>query len=455
VYFNLALDIEILSLTKYDQNLAMTISTRRSLLSVLILFLVFPFSCKEKDPTVPIGFKRPFVNTQHLESLYHEVKISGGSTSGTIVIYSDFPNYNWVADEDEGLTCVDDVARAALFYLNEPDLKTSPLKQDKLDKLVEFVLQMQADNGYFYNFLFGDLSINKTFKTSVAEPNWWSWRAFWCLNDAYAYYKTNNSVMADRIDQATQKLWPLMLRDILSKPKSIEIVSGVSIPTWLPEGSAVDQSAIMLLGLLSYYDRHPNSEVLAGMEKLADGMIFMQKGEADTYPYKAFLSWQNTWHAYGCDAAYALLVAGKKLNKPTWIKAALNEVDYFYPYLLKQGYLESLSITQHEGVLSKIKESQFSQISYGIRPMIWATLEAYDIAKDQKYAKQAATLTSWYLKDNPAKASMYNPENGRCYDGIGSASDVNKNSGAESTIEALWAFQKIEEYPEIVTILGK
>jgi hypothetical protein len=142
-----------------------------------------------------------------------------GTDAGTIVIYSNFPNYNWVADEDEGLTCVDDVARAALFYLNEPDLPSNVAKQQKLDKLVEFVLQMQADNGYFYNFLFGNLTINKTFKTSVAEPNWWSWRAFWCLNDCYSYYKSKDPAMAARIDAATQKLWILVQKDVLSKPQ--------------------------------------------------------------------------------------------------------------------------------------------------------------------------------------------------------------------------------------------
>jgi hypothetical protein len=87
--------------------------------------------------------------------------------------------------------------------------------------------------------------------------------------------------------------------------------------------------------------------------------------------------------------------------------------------------------------------------------MIWATLAAYDISKDPKYAKQAADITGWYLNRNPAGAVMYDASTGRCFDGIGSSSDVNKNSGAESTIEALWAFQKIERYPEVLTLLGK
>jgi hypothetical protein len=186
-------------------------------LVVSFLMLTTALACKETGTDPVVESKRPFVNTQHLESLYHEVKMPNGTNAGTVVIYSNFPDYNWVADEDEGLTCVDDVARAALFYLNEPDLSTDISKQQKLDKLVEFVLQMQAENGYFYNFLFGNLTINKTFKTSVAEPNWWSWRAFWCLNDSYNYYKTKDPAIAARIDHATQKLWVLIQKDVLNK----------------------------------------------------------------------------------------------------------------------------------------------------------------------------------------------------------------------------------------------
>jgi hypothetical protein len=42
---------------------------------------------------------------------------------------------------------------------------------------------------------------------------------------------------------------------------------------------------------------------------------------------------------------------------------------------------------------------------------------------------------------------MYDPTNGRCFDGIKDSATVNKNSGAESTIEALHAILEIEPYP--------
>ena len=41
---------------------------------------------------------------------------------------------------------------------------------------------------------------------------------------------------------------------------------------------------------------------------------------------------------------------------------------------------------------------------------------------------------------------MYNPADGICYDGINSGNEINLNSGAESTIEALLSMQMLEYY---------
>jgi len=43
---------------------------------------------------------------------------------------------------------------------------------------------------------------------------------------------------------------------------------------------------------------------------------------------------------------------------------------------------------------------------------------------------------------------MYDPKTGRCYDGIVSKNNVNKNSGAESTIEALPSLQVFNKIAE-------
>ncbi len=436
---------------------------RKSRSFVWHLLLQLPLllaSCQKNVPaqavvTPPVTTTR-WVNTSHLDHLYQPVKLPGGTEVGTVGIYSNYPNYNLVGDADEGFTCVDDIARTVLFLAHEPDLTTNTDKQTKLRKLTEFVLQLQSANGYFYNFLFPDLTINRAGQTSVDQANWWSWRALWGLTEAYPFLKTLDPPLADRIQVAAGRVVGNMIRDFGSKPLVFTYVKGIKVPTWLPFGSGSDQAAVMLLGLLNYQQQTTtDARVGALMAQLGDGIVAMQYGSAQQFPYGAVLSFENNWHAYGSDQSYALLRVGKALGKANWVAAAQFEVDTFYPYLLREGFLESFAITQSGSDVAVLSKSAFAQIAYGIRPMIWATLELYDQTKDAKYATQATQLAGWFLGSNAASTRMYDPATGRCFDGISSTSQVNKNSGAESTIEALWAFQRIEQYPAVMTQLEK
>ncbi|MCY7359882.1 MAG: hypothetical protein LH609_21010, partial [Rudanella sp.] len=333
----------------------------------------------------------------------------------------------------------------------EPDLATSTDKAGKLRKMTNFVLQMQSPNNYFYNFLWPDkpglaFQINTTFRTSQNVADWWSWRALWLLSEAAPYFAKTDAAFATLIQTAVSRLVANMLRDFGSKAKDANIVQGVFVPKWLPYGSGSDQAAIMLLGLNNVYAQTPTAPVLKLMEQLADGILLMQKGDAQRFPYGAFLSFDNGWHAYGNDQSYALLTVGKALNKPDWVTAARREVENFYPYLIKEGFLESFEVRQSGELFTEVKRSAFSQIAYGIRPMIWATLALYDQTRDPKLLEQATRLTRWFLGGNLASARMYDRATGRGYDGISSATSISRNAGAESTIEALLAIQMAEKY---------
>jgi hypothetical protein len=94
-----------------------------------------------------------------------------------------------------------------------------------------------------------------------------------------------------------------------------------------------------------------------------------------------------------------------------------------------------------------IETNKFSQIAYGIEPMIFALLEAYNVTSDSTYAINAGRVAKWFSGRNPAKINMYNPRNGIFFDGIESENLVNKNSGAESTIEGLLSLLRISLNP--------
>jgi hypothetical protein len=71
-------------------------------------------------------------------------------------------------------------------------------------------------------------------------------------------------------------------------------------------------------------------------------------------------------------------------------------------------------------------------------------LEAFGITGKDKYLTQAVEISKWFYGGNHLNAKIYDHETGLCYDGL-NQTFINKNSGAESTIEALLIFQELEK----------
>jgi hypothetical protein len=184
------------------------------------------------------------------------------------------------------------------------------------------------------------------------------------------------------------------------------------------------------------------------INKLANGIVLMQQGTATNFPYDAFLSWENTWHAYGNAQAYSLLQAGDFLHNPLYTNAALKEIDNFYPWLVKNGYKNSFAVSYSNGTYQVLDEKKYEQIAYGIKPMVFAAIEAYRLTGQQKYADLAGQISAWFLGANDAGKDMYSVSTGRCFDGL-SGSGINVNSGGESTIEALLTMERVEEFSAV------
>lgn len=380
------------------------------------------------------------ISLKHFDHLFAPIEVNGRKMA-VVNIYSLYPDYIFAIEPAEGFSCVDDVARAIVMLTEH--VKTHPDDEVsyKIKLLVEFVLHMQNENGYFNNFIWPDLTINTRYKTSVAEMNWWSFRALWSLGTVLEIFPSNR-LLTDRIEQAIERLVTVIKRDIPTTDFKTEVINGIEVATWLPHKYAADQAAIAIIALLPYYKRHPDARILTIINGLSQGIMQMQKGDADNYPYGMFLSWKNEWHAWGNSQAYALLLAGQQLDHPEYIKSALLEVDNFYPYLMKNDFAESVILKREAGPYSRSAEKRFPQIAYGIRPMVYAVSEAYRITKNEKYAVRLRELKSWFLGRNIAARVMYDQASGRIYDAINSATEINMNSGAESTIEGLMVLQR-------------
>lgn len=374
----------------------------------------------------------PRVNLAHFDHLYAERDL-GGERVGILHIYSEAPDYRFAIEPREGYTCVDDVARGiVLLSAGHPDAK----RRHQIEMLTRFVLHLQADNGYFHNFLWGDGRINRDYRTSLAELNWWSLRALWGLEAALPHLSPDT---ATRARAAADRLVANLKRDLPTAAAGTTMVEGLAIPTWLPLESGADAGSTALLGLLPHYARTRDPATRALIGRIGDGLVAMQAGDARRFPHGAHLSWRNSWHAWGNAQAYALLRAGKALNRRDFIDSGLSEVDHFYPWLLRTGMRASFTLSRtNEGYVAR-DEQRFSQIAYGLAPMILAATEAYRQTGNPRYRTTAQSLGRWFTGSNDARRAIYDPATGRSYDGIVGPERVNANAGAESTIEGLFA----------------
>src|SRR5687768_8419827 len=337
------------------------------------------------------------INTAHLDHLYDEIVVEG-DTVGMVHIYAEYPDYHFVGDADEGFTCVDDVARAAIFYMRHYKTTSQRVYLDKGRMLMKFVLAMQADNGYYYNFVWPDGRIHRDGITSKAEPNFWSWRALWSLSEAVDLLPANDPLLTS-IKSQRRKLVLTMLNEESFASFETDTSMGWTFPTWLPRVSGTDQAAIVLIGLSmmlqqsDVYTISEISEIKGLMHHFADGIRMMQVVDPGKLPDGAFLSWENLWHAYGSIQSYALLTAGEVLNDPAMTRSALYEVDNFIPAVIAVDGLESFWIRVDNGEVDYYDAKQFHQIAYGRQPMIWGALKAYEVTGEAKYLALAKELS--------------------------------------------------------------
>ena len=381
------------------------------------------------------------INTSHLEHLYQEIEVDG-QMLGTIWIYCDAPEYEVVTDDDEGFTCVDDVSRALVFYTRAYRNSKNEKYLPKIENLSRFIFHMQSYNNYFYNFMFPNEDINTLHPNSVASANFWSWRAFWALSevlliedDVLEETKTKSVQIADQLVAKVTNLFV--------NPSVPEIYDGITVPSYAAQYGG-DQISVMLIALTNYYKYNNSVEIATIIDKLGNILLETQYGDENTFPYFSFLSWKNYWHGWGNLQSYALLCAGESIDNADFTQSALREIDYFYPYLQSQNFLNSYTLIVQSDTLAGIDKQQFSQISYEMRAMIFGAIKAYEVTNENKYAVLAGELGSWYFGNNPANQTMYDTITGRSYDGIDSPGSVNYNSGAESTIETLLSLQAIQ-----------
>jgi len=216
----------------------------------------------------------------------------------------------------------------------------------------------------------------------------------------------------------------------------------VKVPKWLIRGGS-DITSEALLGMLALYSSGPDPELAETIGKLCDGLAEFQVRDKESKLYGAHPSSARNplkWHHWGSRQTMALARANRVLkehpNRARWLESARLEADTFYKRLLDSHVPETID---HD------KVGEYPQIAYGTTAIVLGCLEVHRATGEKKYLAQAATAFSWYMGKNPPKVVMYDENSGRCFDGILDKARVNRNSGAESTIEALLALEELKQ----------
>ena len=412
---------------------------RKRVPAVLILIgIATAVACSDRPESrsvSPAADSADMFNLAHLEHLAEDVQL-GDSTVRIIHIYSEAPDYGWVGDDDEGIACVDDAARAAVVYLRHFELTGNRASLEKAKSLVRFVMYMQGDDGLFYNFVWdNELRINTTHRNSTATDfGWWAARAVWALGTAARVLKEIDPEFSRHSADRVRRTIP-HLRSLLDRYGESEVRHGRAVPVWLIGTYGSDATSEMLLGLNALNAAYPSADVRETIERFADGIMRMQYGSMSDFPYGAHASYVNEWHAWGNSQTQALSEAGIT-------SSAVREAEHFYPRLLIEGWLHSFRLDDPDTT------RRFSQIAYAVRCVAVGLVRLYEATGDVRYARMAALAASWFAGNNPAAVMMYDPDTGRGFDGINGPESVNRNAGAESTIEALMTMLEVEHVDE-------
>lgn len=376
------------------------------------------------------------VNLTHLEHLTEPVTINGEEMA-IVHIYAEYPDYDWVDDADEGISAVDDVARAAIVYLWEYERTGDDHWLDLARRCLNFVLYMQAESGEFFNFVWDrEGTINQFGSTSFQSLGWWAMRALWALGEGVRVFDAVDADYADRLAEAFVRTEAALANGLGNYGEYLD-VHGFRVPAWIPSSEATIAS-IGLLGLAAYYEARPNETTADVLTKIADGVAQYRLGDGLTYPFGMHPARANApgfWHNWGAHMPHALAEAGRVMGREDWIESAAQTANSF---LLRHLVFEPF---RHIGVVP----DRLEQIAYGTNMLVQAYAGLYRATGEQRYAQLAGLAASWFFGNNMAGVTMYDPASGRTFDGINGPASwrVNRNSGAESTIEGLMAMNTL------------
>jgi multiple sugar transport system substrate-binding protein len=388
-----------------------------------LLFMVLLLGCHGAAP-VPTSTTPPPValNFAHLRHLTLDVTVASTPVQA-IALYANAPDYKPTGspqrDGLEGIASVDDAARAAVLYLRAYEQSGDTTTRNAALGLLHFIASMEQGDGEFYNFIDTAGNPNTTATSSRKSMSYWAARSIWALGEAHRVFGHSYPEGLAGLDRATERAVARLARDI----DAGRLIGGSATAT-----------SEALLGLLALQEAAPTPVRAALATRTAQLLVPIATGK-----WNARVDAPNAaWHAWGTRSVSALASASVVLQRPEFLAAAKLEADALWSRFLLAGQMPA-------EIAADGSTKWFPQIAYGIGPMAEGFIALADATNDRRYAVLGGLTAAWLLGANPAGVAMYDEKTGRTFDGIDGADTVNRNSGAESTIESLFALQSVTQ----------
>ncbi len=292
--------------------------------------------------------------------------------------------------------CLDDVARALLVLVREPD--PSPRVADLTETSLRFVEAAIDPLGRAHN----RMDVSGEWTDEATTDDWWG-RAVGALGVA-----------------ATSA--PLPLTRARAMRAFLRAVTQHSVD--------VRTMAFALPGAAAVLQARPGSE--AARRLITTGLAIIPQGTAEW-------GWVEPRLRYGnASLVDALLAAGHALSDHELVERALRRLDALVIIESRDGHL---SVTGPGGRGPTDTAPQFDQQPIEVAAIADAAARAFELTADPRWRQVVEQARDWFLGDNDSAAIMVDVSTGAGFDGL-ERDGRNENRGAESTLAALSTFQQ-------------
>ena len=353
----------------------------------------------------------------------------------------------------QGAYNADDVSRAAVVYLRHWQLTgddASRMKAYELLRALAYLQTVDGENaGNVVLWMQPDGELNPSAEPvelpdpSDSDASYWLARTIWAFGEGYAAFQDADpafaSFLADRLGLAREAVD----RQVLDRYGEFETSDGMRVPAWLIVDGA-DATAEAVLGLAAYVEAAPGDDAArTTLSQLAEGIAEMAAGDTESWPYGAILPWalsRSIWHAWGSQMPAALAEASVALGDDALLDPAVIDSTGFTTTLLTAGGADN-------GWLPTPTDRV--QIAYGVDSRVQSLLSVADATGSAAFEELAAMQAAWFFGANRAGEPMYAPATGVTFDGLEPNGNINRNSGAESTIHGLLTMIQLDARPEV------